>query len=213
MQRSFGLKLSFLSLIFLPSLPALAQEQSPVTAATPQTKPAPEDEPKKSPELITNDTPSELESCKSLIQAAGAADKQDPALRTFLRTIEGRWTFAYVRKGNQRWWPGHDSARPMNEIHFLFAPQALFFELRPEFALPSITGCFVYGSGHKVSPELFDLELRKPLDSAATQTVRFKLSPDHKTLEIALDADINPEPTVQVLEFRDSNWSSTPTQH
>jgi hypothetical protein len=87
----------------------------------------------------------------------------------------------------------------------------MFFESKPEFALPSITGCFVYGSGHKVSAELFALELRKPSDSAATQTVRFKLSPNHKTLEMALDAEIDPEPTVQVLEFRDSNWSPSPS--
>ena len=207
MQRAFQLKLLVLPLVFLPLFPVLAQDQSAATDAAQQTKPAPPDEPKKSPELVTNDTPSERESCKSLLQTAGAADKQDPAVRAFLRTIEGRWNFAYVRRGNQGWWPNHDSARPKNEIHFLFGPQALFFELRPEFALPSITGCFVYGSGHKVSAELFDLELRKPSDSAATQTVRFKLSPDHKKLEIALDAETDPEPTVQVLDFRDSNWS------
>jgi hypothetical protein len=54
---------------------------------------------------------------------------------------------------------------------------------------------------------LFDLELRKPSDPATTQTVRFKLSQDHKTLEMALDADTNTEPTIQVLELRDANWS------
>lgn len=165
--------------------------------AASQTKHAPSDERQKSPELITNDTPSDVESCKSLLQTTGAADKQDPTLRAFLRGIEGRWNFGQVRRGDQSWWPNHDSARPKNEIHFLFGPQALFFELRPEFALPSITGCFVYGSGHKVSAELYDLELRKPSDSAATQTVRFKLSPDRKKLEMALDAETNPEPTVQ----------------
>ena len=213
MKRAFQLRLLVLSLAFLPLFPAHAQDQSAATGAAPQTKPAPPDEPKKSPELITSETPSDLESCKSLLHTTVAADKQDPTLRAFLRSIEGRWNFAFVRRGNKGWWPNHDSARPKNEIHFLFSPQALFFELRPEFALPSITGCFVFGSGHKVSAELFDLELRKPPDSVATQTVRFKLSPDHKKLEMALDAETNPEPTIQVLEFRDSNWSPFPTKH
>jgi len=133
-------------------------------------------------------------------------------VRTFLHSIEGRWNFAYVRQGNKSWWLDHGGSRPKPEIHYLFGPQALFLELRPEFALPSITGCFLYGSGHKVSAELFDLELRKPSDPAAPQAVRFKLSPDHKTLEMALDAGANLEPTIQVLEFRDANWSPSPTR-
>lgn len=213
MQRAFQLRLFILPLVFFPLFPGHAQGQSAAGGAASQTKAVPSEERQKSRELITNDTPSDLESCKSLLQTTGAADKQDPTLRAFVRSIEGRWNFAHVRRGNQSWWPNHDSARPKNEIHFLFGPQALFVELRPEFALPSITGCFVYGSGNKVSAELYDLQLRKPSDSAATQTVRFKLSPDHKKLEMALDAETNPEPAVQVLEFRDSNWSPSPSPH
>lgn len=211
MQRSFRLKLLLLSLVFLPFLPASAQDQSPVAGAQPQAKSEESNGPNKSAELTTNDTPGGLESCKSIEQTTDVADKQDPVLRAFLRSIAGRWNFAYVRKGNQRWWYNHSSARPKNEIHYLFGPQGLFFESRPEFDLPSITGCFVYGTGHKVSTELFDLELRKPSDSV-TRTVRFKLSSDHKTLEMALDAEIDPEPTVQVLEFRDAHWSPSPTR-
>lgn len=121
------------------------------------------------------------------------------------------FVLAHVRRSNRSWWPNHDSARPKNEIHFLFGPRALFFQLRSEFALPSITGCFVYGPRNKVSAELYGLELRKPSDSAATQTVQCKPSPDHQKLEMALDAETNPEPIVQVLEFRDSNWSPSPS--
>lgn len=180
MQRSFQLMLLFLSLIFLPFLPAQAQEQCTATSATPQARPAPPDEPKKPPELITSDTPSGLEGCRSLMQATGVTEKQDPALRAFLRSIAGRWNFAYVSNGNQNWWYNHSSSRPKSEIHYLFAPHALFFESRPEFALPSITGCFAYGSGHKVSTEVFDLEYAnlsiqqppRPADSSSHRTTR-----------------------------------------
>src|SRR5215472_5414652 len=166
MLRPFQLKLLFLSLIFLSLLSAYAQDK-PSSDVSQQAKPDQTDEPKKPPELITNGTPAERESCKSLSQAQLEVVNQDPALRAFLHSIEGRWNFAYVRQGNKSWWPDHGGPRPKTEIHYLFGPQALFFELRPEFALPSITGCFLYGSGHKVSPELFDLELRKPSDPAA----------------------------------------------
>lgn len=105
MQRSFPLKLLFLSLTFLPFLSARGQDQSPVADASRQAKSDQSNEPKKSPEFITADTPSGLESCKSLRQAPGAAAQQDPALRTFLHSIAGRWNFAYVRRGNQSWWP------------------------------------------------------------------------------------------------------------
>ncbi len=212
MQKSFPLKLLVFCLPFLPLFQARGQDQPPVPDSR-QAKSDQSNEPKKPPELITNDTPSGLESCNSFKQSTSAADKQDPALRAFLRSIAGRWNFAYVRRGDQRWWYNHSSSRPKNEVHYLFGPQALFFESRPEFAPPSITGCYVYGSGHQVSAELFDLELRKPSDPAVTQIVRLKLSTDHKKLEIALEAETNPEPTIQVLEFRSANWSPSPSPH
>lgn len=206
MQRSFTLKPLLLSLILLSLFPAHAQDK-PSSDTSQQAKPDQTNEPMKSPELTTNDTPTGRETCKSLSQAPLATAKQDPALRAFLHSIEGRWNSGYFRQGNKSWWPDHGGSASKNEIHYLFGPQALLFELRPEFALPSITGCYLYGSGHKVSAELFDLELHKPSASAATQTVRFKLSPDHKKLEMALDADTNLEPTIQVLEFRSAGWS------
>src|SRR5690349_19006647 len=163
MLRSVRLKLLFLLLICLPFSPARGQDQPPSADASRQVKSDQSSKAQKPPEFITSNTPSVVESCKSLKQET-PADKQDPALRAFLHSVAGRWNFAYVRRGNQSWWPNHDSARPKNEIHYLFGPEALLFEFRPEFALPSITGCFLYGSGHKVSAELFDLELRKPSD-------------------------------------------------
>jgi hypothetical protein len=55
---------------------------------------------------------------------------------------------------------------------------------------------------------LFDLELYKPSEPALVATKRVKLSPDGKTMEIASDAEGNPEPTVQVLELVDAAAST-----
>jgi len=38
---------------------------------------------------------------------------------------------------------------------------------------------------------------------------RFKLSTDGKTLEIAADAEGNPEPAFQILELVSTNWDDT----
>ena len=55
-----------------------------------------------------------------------------------------------------------------------------------------------------VSAELFDLELHKPSEPAAVEIKRLKLSLDGKTLELASDAEGNPEPTIEVLELIDA---------
>src|SRR5689334_7912780 len=163
MLRSLRLKLLFFLLICLPFSPARGQDQPPSADASRQLK---SDQIQRNPETarVHHQRHSKRSGELQIAQQETAADKQDPALRAFLHSVAGRWNFAYVRRGNQSWWPNHDSSRPKKEIHYLFGPEALLFEFRPEFALPSITGCFLYGSGHKVSAELFDLELRKPSD-------------------------------------------------
>lgn len=159
-----------------------------------------------SKKVITNDDLPGQQDCSALAQTAKDAANEDPVAAAFLHRIAGRWNFAYSRKGNQSWWPDHGSAKPKNEIHYLFGPRVLLIESRREFALPSVTGCFVYGSIRKVSDELFDIALRKPSE-ASGEMKRFKLSSDKKTLEMAADAEGDPQPTIQVLEFVDSNWS------
>jgi hypothetical protein len=49
----------------------------------------------------------------------------------------------------------------------------------------------------------------KPCEPATQEIKRFKLSTDGKTLEIAADAEGNPQPTVQVLEFVSANWTDS----
>jgi hypothetical protein len=83
----------------------------------------------------------------------------------------------------------------------------LSIESRPEFNPPSITGRFVYGSVRKVYADLFDVALYKPCEPSTQEVKRFKLSADGKTLEIAADAEGDPEPTIQVLELVDANSS------
>ena len=70
-------------------------------------------------------------------------------------------------------------------------------------------GHFVYGAVRKISEELFDVALHKPCEPATQEIRRFKLSTDGKTLEIATDAEGNPEPTVQVLELVSINWADS----
>lgn len=105
-------------------------------------------------------------------------------------------------------------SRPKAEIHYLFGPNALLIESKPEFGAPSITSCFVYVSFRPVSEGLADLELRSANDPNVVQVKRFKLLTDGKTktLEMATDAAEDPEPTVQILEFVDGNWSGTSRQ-
>ena len=156
--------------------------------------------------VITAETLQGQEACTTPAQPAKDVTPEDALRRAFLRRIAGRWNFAYVRKGNQRWWPDHGSAKPTSQIHYLFGPSELSIESRPEFNPPSITGRFEYGSVRKVYADLFDLALYKPCEPGTQEVKRFKLSADGKTLEIAADADRDPEPTVQVLEFVDANW-------
>lgn len=156
--------------------------------------------------VITAATAQGQEACTTPAQPAKDVTPDDALRRAFLRRIAGRWNFAYVRKGNQRWWPDHGTARPTSQIHYLFGPTELSIESRPEFNPPSITDRFVYGSVRKVYADLFDVALYKPCEPSTQEVKRFKLSADGKTLEIAADAERDPEPTVQVLELVDARW-------
>jgi hypothetical protein len=163
----------------------------------------------KAAKVITNETPEGQEACTTPAQPTKDVTPEGALRRAFLRRITGRWNFAYVRKGGQSWWPDHGSARPRNQIHYLFGPAELSIESRPEFNPPSITDRFVYGSVHKVSADLFDVALYKPCEPATQEIKRFKLSTNGKTLEIAEDAEGDPEPTVQVLELVGANSSKS----
>jgi hypothetical protein len=132
----------------------------------------------------------------------------EEAIRTaFLYRVAGRWNSAFFRKGNTMWWPGHDSSAPKTKTHYLFGPKELLIESRPEFRSPSITEHFVYGSIKKAPADMFDVELRGPERSATEETKRFRFLPDRKTLEIATDAERDPEPTVHILELVDATWT------
>ena len=155
---------------------------------------------------ITAETAQGQEACTTPAQPAKDVTRDDALRSAFLRRIAGRWNFAYVRKGNQRWWPDHGTARPTSQIHYLFGPTELSIESRPEFNPPSITDRFAYGSVRKVYADLFDVALYKPCEPSTQEVKRFKLSADGKTLEIAADAERDPEPTVQVLELVDASW-------
>ena len=155
----------------------------------------------KAAKVITAETPQGQEACTTPAQPVKDVTPEDPRARAFLRRIAGRWNFAYVRKGNQTWWPEHGSAQPKTQIHYLFGPSGLSIESRPEFNPPSITNRFVYGSVRNVYADLFDVALYKPCEPSTQEVKRFKLSADGKTLEIAADAEVDPEPTIQVLQL------------
>jgi hypothetical protein len=142
----------------------------------------------------------------AVIDALNRVGTQDALATVFLYRIAGRWNFVYVRKGNRRWWPDHGLAAPRNQTDYIFRPTDLVMESRPEFNPPSITDRFIYGSVRGVSAGLFDVKLLKPDDPSGGETKRFKLSANAKTLELAVDAEGNAEPTVQVLELVDANW-------
>jgi hypothetical protein len=165
----------------------------------------------KAAKVITNETPEGQGTCTTPAQPAKDVTPEDALRRAFLRRIAGRWNFAYVRKGNQRWWPDHGSSKPKNQVHYLFGPTELSIESRPEFNPPSITDRFVYGSVRKVYADLFDVALYKPCEPGTQEVKRFKLSADGKTLEIAADAEGDPEPTIQVLELVRANSSKSRT--
>lgn len=207
MLRSFLplLLLSCLGLVLCSTV--IGQNQTSVGYATRQAEAAKSATSDKAAKVITAETPQGQEACTAAAQPAKDVTPEDALGRAFLRRIAGRWNFAYVRKGNERWWPDHGSAQPKNQIHYLFGPTELSIESRPEFNPPSVTGRFVYGSVRKVYADLFDVALYKPCEPGTQEVKRFKLSADGKTLEIASDAEGDPEPTIQVLELVDGNGS------
>lgn len=193
--------------LFLPLLLlSIEQNQTSVGCVARQAERAKSAASDKAAKVVTAETPQGQEACTTPAQPAKDVTPEDALRRAFLRRIAGRWNFAYVRKGNQRWWPDHGSAKPKNQIHYLFGPTELSIESIPEFNPPSITGRFVYGSVRKVYADLFDVALYKPCEPSSREVKRFKLSADGKTLEIAADAEGDPEPTIQVLELV-ANWS------
>jgi hypothetical protein len=198
------LLLSSLGLVLCSTV--MRQNQTSLGDAARQAETAKSAASDKAEKVITNETPQRPEACTTPAPPAKDVTPKDPLRRAFLRRIAGRWNFAYVRKGNQRWWPDHGSTQAKNQIHYLFGPMELSIESRPEFNPPSITGRFVYGSVRKVYADLFDIALYKPCEPSTQEVKRFKLSADGKTLEIAADAERDPEPTIQVLELVDANW-------
>ena len=190
-------------------LPGLGQSQTSVADAARQAKNSKAAPPNKTPKVVTNETLTGQGACKDPAPSPKEAAPEDPVRTAFLRRIGGRWKLSYFRKGNQSWWPDHGTAQPKNQTHYLFGPLELLIESRPEFNPPSITARLVYGSVRKISEDLFDLGLYKPCEPATEEFKRYKLSPNGKTLEIAIDAQSNPEPTVQVLELVDTNATAT----
>jgi hypothetical protein len=181
--------------------PTIGQSQTSLGDAARQAEAAKSATSDKAAKVATNETLDGQEACSTPAQSPKQTTPDDAVRTAFLRRIAGRWNLGYFRKGNQSWWPDHGSARPKNQIHYLFGPTELSIESRPEFNPPSITGRFAYGSVRKISADLFDLVLYKPCEPATQEIKRFKLSTDGKTLEIAADAEGNPEPTIQVLEL------------
>src|SRR5438445_7306425 len=207
MLRSLLLLLLSSSLGLVLWSPAIGQSQTALGDAARQAKVAKSATPDKAAKDITNETLEGQGACSTPAQSPKETTPDDSLRKAFLRRSAGRWNVSYFRKGNQSWWPDHGSARPKNQIHYLFGLTELSIESRPEFNPPSITDRFAYGSVRKISADLFDVALYKPCEPATQEIKRFKLSTDGKTLEIAADAEGNPEPTVQVLELVDANWS------
>jgi len=208
------LRFSLLRLLSVPlclvlCLPAFGQDETSVGDAARQAKAAKTAAPNKPAKVITNETLSGQAGCTAPAPSAKDAAPQDDVRSAFLRRITGRWNLSHYRKGNQSWWPDHGSAQPKNQTHYLFGPTELAIESRPEFSAPSITARLSYGSVRKISENLFDLGMHKPCEPATEEIKRFKLSADGKTLEIATDAEGNPEPTVQVLVLVDTNWTES----
>jgi hypothetical protein len=189
-------------------LPGLGQSQTSVADIARQAKNSKAPSPNKTPKVVTNETLTGQGVCKDPAPSTKEATPEDPVRTAFLRRIGGRWKLSYFRKGNQSWWPDHGTAQPKNQTHYLFGPTELLIESRPEFNPPSITARLVYGPVRKISEDMFDLALYKPCEPATEQLKRYKLSANGKTLEIATDAEGNPEPIVQVMEFVDPNGTA-----
>jgi hypothetical protein len=187
--------------------PAHGQDQTSVGDAARPAKAAKSSAPSGARKVITNETLDGQGNCSAPVPSRQEAGPDNTVRAAFLRRIGGRWKLSYLRKGNQTWWLDHGKAQPKNQIHYLFGPTELLVESRPEFNPPSVTARLVYGSVRKISADLFDLALQKPCEPASEEIKRFKISADGKTLEIAADAEGNPEPTVQILELVDANWA------
>jgi hypothetical protein len=184
---------------------ALGQDQTSLGEAARQAKSAKSAAPNKAAKVITNETLNGQAGCPAPAQSVKDAAPQDEVRTAFLSRISGRWNLSYFRKGSQSWLPDHGSSQPKNQTHYLFGPTELAVESRPEFNPPSITARLSYGSVRRISSDLFDLAMHKPCEPATEEIKRFKLSADGKTLEIAMDAEGNPEPTVQVLVLVDAH--------
>jgi hypothetical protein len=213
MLRSSMALLPSLSLGLVLCSPAIGQNQPSPADAARDAKAAKSAAPDKAAKVITNETLDRQGACAAPAQSTKGVAPEDTLRTAFLRRITGRWNFTYFHRGNQNWWPDHGAARPKNQIHYLFGPAELLIESRPEFTPPSITARFVYGSVRQISADLFDVALYKPCEPATEEIKRFKLSANGKTLEIAADAEGSPEPTIQVLELVDANWSNGANQH
>lgn len=193
-------KTLFLSLTFFVCVVTSGQNQPSLGDVARQAKAAKSAQSKKAPKVITND-----DMCEQTADTKIGAGTEDPEIAAFLARIAGRWDLSYFRKGNTLWYPDHGMSAPKNKTVYDFGPKELVIRFMPEFGLSSVTDRFVYGSVRQVSSELFDVELQKSCDPAGTQVKRFKLSSDGKTLELAADADTNPNPTVEVLVRQDTN--------
>jgi hypothetical protein len=187
--------------------PANGQDETSVGDAARQAKAAKSSAPSGARKVITNETLDVQGNCSAPVPSSKEAGPDHTVRAAFLRRIGGRWKLSYLRKGNQTWWPDHGKAQPKNQIHYLFGPTELLVESRPEFNPPSVTARLVYGSVLKISADLFDLALQKPCEPGSEEIKRFKISAGGKTLEIAADAEGNPEPTVRILELVDANWA------
>lgn len=200
-------KTLFLSLGFFVCLATSGQSgqnQPSLGDVARQAKAAKSTQSKKAAKVVTNDDMCEQTADTKTDTKVGAGT-EDPEIAVFLARIAGRWTLSYFRKGNTLWYPDHGMSAPKNKTVYDFGPNELVIRFMPEFGLPSVTDRLVYDSVRRVSPDLFDVDLQKFCEPAGTQIKRFKLSSDGKTLELAADADTNPNPTVQVLVRDDTD--------
>lgn len=200
MPQRIAKKPLFLSLSFFVCVATSGQNQPSLGDVARQARAAKSTQLKKAAKVITND-----DMCEQTADTKMGAGTEDPEIAMFLARIAGRWTLSYFRKGNTLWYPDHGMSAPKNKTVYDFGPNELVIRFMPEFGLPSVTDRLVYDSVHQVSPDLFDVDLQKFCEPAGTQIKRFKLSSDGKKLELAADADTNPNPTVEVLERDDTN--------
>ena len=193
------------------ALPIFAQVRASVVEAARKSKEASSNTADKK-KVLTNEDLGKKKECRDTSRAPKEVPPTDPVAVAFLQRIAGRWNFLSYHKGNGSWWRDGGSTNSKNEIHYLFGPSELLIEYRPELGVPTITDRFLYGSVHKVSDVLYDVELYKSSDPASIQTKRFKLSADGRTLGITEDAPDTPDPKVQDLIFINSKWAPAAPQ-